>query len=90
VRYDCAHDRDYSAALYDEKRKPEPDLLCIVEIEKRMDELVRERRSLHVANHEMIATIRSEYRVRIRARVTADANRDRTDCNSCCVGSVTS
>jgi hypothetical protein len=67
----------YSADLHDKKSKPEPDLLYVVEVENRMEELARERRSLHVTDNEKIATIRLEYGAQIRAHHTSDTNWDR-------------
>lgn len=67
-----------SGALCDEKRKSKPDALRIAEIEKRMDELWRERTSFHVKDHEKIATIRREYGAQIRAHNNLKLNSDRT------------
>lgn len=73
IAFECACDAIahmnaiYSASLCDEKKKPEPDLARIVEIKNKIDELARERRSLHVADHEKIAMIRREYGAQVRA-----------------------
>jgi hypothetical protein len=84
IVFECAYDAVghmiaiYSEVLYDEKKKLEPDFLCIVEIEKRIDELAREFRCLHVTDHEKIAFIRRDYGAQIRAHRVSNTNWDRT------------
>lgn len=82
IAFECACDAIahmiaiYSASLCVEKKKPEPDLSYIVEIRNKIDELARERRLLHVTDHEKIAMIRRDYGAQIRARNASERNGD--------------